>query len=117
MKQVYQYRYYGDGDTKNQPNSGLAQNIISARTLVPGTIFTSKLPILQLGIQATPGTKFYLNNSQEPVIIGSTGIYELDLQGKAEVNALSFDYESIDNINKKKNNGYLIVDIIYERKE
>jgi hypothetical protein len=26
-----------------------------------------------------PGTKFYLNESSEAVIVGQTGIYELDL--------------------------------------
>jgi hypothetical protein len=37
------------------------------------------MPIVQLGIQSVPGTKFYLNGSNNPIIIGNTGIYELDL--------------------------------------
>lgn len=37
--------------------------------------------IIAFGIQATPGTKFYLNGRAEyPIIIGATGIYELDLR-------------------------------------
>lgn len=118
MKQIYQYRYYGDNHDKNQPTNAAGPKINRA-TLISGAIFSAKLPILQLGIQALPGTKFYMNNSKEPVIIGSTGIYELDLQGKAEVNALAFDAKSIDvinNMNKSfpEGNGYLIVDIIYD---
>jgi hypothetical protein len=63
-----------------------------------------------------PGTKFYLNNSADPIIIGSTGIYELDLEGVAEISALSFDSKSIDSI-KDTNSAYLIVDAIYDVEE
>ena len=74
------------------------------------------MPISQLGIQALPGTKFYLNGSNDPIIIGHTGIYELDLEGLAEITALSFDAKSIEAINGN-NNSFLIVDIIYEQEE
>jgi hypothetical protein len=40
------------------------------------------MPIVHLGIQTLPGTKVYLNSNMDaPVIIGATGIYELDLEG------------------------------------
>jgi hypothetical protein len=74
------------------------------------------MPISQLGIQSLPGTKFYLNNSNDPIIIGHTGIYELNLEGMAEITALAFDSKSIEAINGNYNS-FLIVDIIYEREE
>ena len=71
------------------------------------------MPVIQLGIQSLPGTKFYLNNSNDPIIIGNTGIYELDLNGLSEITAISFDRASINAIATNQN-GYLIVDILYE---
>lgn len=108
-KQVKQFRFYQTNDTngKNYPPG------INYRNLVSGSIFQDYMPIIQLGIQALPGTKFYLNNSNNPIIIGYTGIYELDLEGMAEITALSFDAKSIDAINGNANS-YLIVDMIYE---
>lgn len=110
-KKVKQFRYYNDGNEKNYPQ-GLAM-----RHLISGSAFTSVatncIPIIQLGIQSIPGTKFYLNNSYNPVIIGNTGIYELDLNGLAEVTALQFDQKTLQAIHSN-NNAYLIIDIIYE---
>ena len=105
-KQIMQFRYYAEGNSsKNYP-----KNITKAK-LTSGSIFSDYLPITQLGIQALPGTKFYLNNGITPIIIGSTGIYELDLEGLSEITNLSFDASSVESINKN-NNAYLIVDII-----
>jgi hypothetical protein len=43
-----------------------------------------------------PGTRFYLNNNIEaPVIVGPTGIYELDLENISEINNLYFDLKSL----------------------
>jgi len=60
--------------------------------LVTGNIFTNYTPITQLGIQTLPGVKFYLNKRENgAIIVGYTGIYELDLEGIAEINMLSFN--------------------------
>ena len=108
MKKIYQYRYYNESDkTRNYPAN------IAFRNLVSGSVFAKTLPIVQLGIQALPGTKFYLNNNDYPIIVGNTGIYELDLKGQTEITALSFDSVSVKAIDANQN-GYLIVDIIYE---
>lgn len=104
-KQIMQFRYYAEGNSKNYP-----KNITKAK-LTSGSIFSDYLPITQLGIQALPGTKFYLNNGITPIIIGSTGIYELDLEGLSEITNLSFDASSVEGINKN-NNAFLIVDVI-----
>lgn len=108
-KRIVQYRYFNDGaSTKNSPN-------MSKTKLISGSIFFQNPAlgtITQLGIQALPGTKFYLNNSVDPVIIGSTGIYELDLEGLSEITALSFDSTSLSYIANNETAG-LIVDAIY----
>lgn len=108
-KQVRQFRYYNQNNTqnKNYPAD------LSLRHLVSGSAFSECPHILQLGIQSLPGTKFYLNNSNNPVIIGTTGIYELDLNGLSEITALSFDQKSVQAVSMN-NNAYLIIDVIYE---
>lgn len=111
-KKVTQYRYYKPDHPNNFPKSPA----IRSRNLVSGSIFFENTPIIQLGIQALPGTKFYLNGSNFPVIIGNTGIYELDLQGQGEINEIRFDSNSIHLIEQNEN-AYLIVDIIYEEEE
>lgn len=109
---VKQYRYYNSGNQKNQPITATKDQFVS------GLVFDtpSCYPILQLGIQALPGTKFYMNYAIDPVIVGFTGIYELDLEDKAEIVKLSFDKESMDAIEANQN-GYLIIDVLYENEE
>ena len=109
-RNIKQYRYYKESDPdKNQPAS-----LVKA-ALIDGSVFEnpSCFPIVQLGIQALPGTKFYLNNSIEPIVIGYTGIYELDLDNQAEIIKLTFNKTSMDLIDENPN-GYLIVDVLYE---
>lgn len=115
---VTQYRYYGNGHPNNYP-----LNVLSSR-FVSGEVFSDILPIFQLGIQTLPGTKFYLNGSPDPIIIGSTGIYELDLQNKTEISGLRFDQDIFSIIDgdedkniKSMKNAYLIVDVVYEGEE
>jgi predicted nucleic acid-binding Zn-ribbon protein len=61
-----------------------------------------------------PGVKFYLNNSVEPIVVGSTGIYELNVENLTEITALTFDTISINMINDTPSLSYIIVDILYE---
>jgi hypothetical protein len=49
-------------------------------------------------------------------MVGYTGIYELDIEGVAEINSLYFDFESISRINNNLD-AYLIIDIVYEKGE
>jgi hypothetical protein len=53
----------------------------------------------------------YLNNSITPVLIGSTGLYELNLEGLSTITNIHFDPISLDAINSNPN-AYLIIDII-----
>ena len=113
-KQIKQFRYYQRGSNLNYPNSN--GEIIARENLENGDIFKPYFPISQLGIQGLPGTKVYLNNNTHSVIVGLTGTYELNLNGKAEINALSFDYTSLNAI-EENDNAYIIVDIVYENGE
>ena len=108
MKRAYQFRYMNEND--KFPES------ITIGQLITGEAFANKTPIYQLGIQALPGTKFYLNGGIDPVIIGSTGIFELDLEQKSAIGSLRFSAESMKRMITDDNadNRYLIVDIIYE---
>lgn len=106
---VKQYRYYNTGNIKNQPINATKEQFISGLVFENPTCF----PVLQLGIQALPGTKFYMNSSIDPVVVGFTGIYELDLDNRAEIVRLNFDKQSMDAIENNQN-GYLIVDVLYE---
>ena len=119
-KRIKQYRYYNEannGVTKNQPSkvqdeSGEMQDT-SYKHYVSGLVFGSYFPVLQLGIQALPGTKFYLNNAVDPSVIGLTGIWEVDLDGQTEITAIQIDNQSIQNIANNPN-AYLIIDVIYD---
>lgn len=110
-RKVQQIRYYGDHKSdsdKNQPTN------LTGNRLRSGSIFSQYTPMKQIGIQTMPGVKFYLNNSIEPIIIGSTGIYELNVENLTEITALSFDTTSINMINETPSTSYIIVDILYE---
>ena len=108
MKKVKQFRYYGDGNELNYPEG------ISLKTLVSGSIFTKTkvYPIVQLGVQTLPGTGFYLNKSNDPVIVDASGIFTLNLSDGIEISSLSFDLEAINLINEN-DEAYLVIDMIY----
>lgn len=109
-KAIHQFRFY-----KNQSNE--MKNYPAGETMgsfIDGSVFDGFYPICQLGIQTIPGTYFFLNEGNDPIIIGSTGIYELDLTGETEITKMTFEQKSMENINNMAN-GYLIVDIIYDK--
>ncbi len=108
-KQVMQFRYYGQGNPKNYPDG------IDSTSLKSGSIFNDYCPIIQMGIQSFPGLKFYLNNSNTSVIVGTTGIYELDLENYAEINKLSIDEHSLNLIDTNNPSIYLIIDVITDK--
>lgn len=107
-KQLQQFRYFGDQSSKT--STGLTKD-----NLISGSIFPDS--IVALGIQTYPGVKFYLNGADEPIIIGSSGIFEIDLTDNCEIKHLEFLEESVNFINSPNNTAYLIVDIIYNVKE
>ena len=60
-----------------------------------------------------PGVIFRLNGSANPIIVGMTGIYELDVSDGAAITSLQFDTNSLNMIDNS-GAGYLIVDILYD---
>ena len=106
-KRIGQIRYFGEKDKQNYPAT------INATRLRTGAAFTSVYPIVQLGIQTLPGTKFYVNNHTTPVVVGATGIYELDVDGLSHITDIQFDDKSLQMINGNSN-AYIIIDYIYE---
>ena len=114
-RKIKQFRFYqrlsstDRGDARNQPAN------ITINNLKSGSIFSEYYPIVQLGIQSVPGVKFYLNKSEEPIIIGETGIYDLELDSTTQINHLSFAVDSLNMINANPNT-YIIIDMIYEGK-
>lgn len=113
-RKIMQYRFFEENGSQNQPNS--KYEMITKNNLINGAIFSNRTPITQLGIQTLPGTKFYLNNSADPVEVGITGIYELDLTTGATITALRFDRKSLETI-INNTTASLIVDTVYEEEE
>ena len=117
---VKQFRYYNDKSSevaaskRNQPTTlDGTTTLITSDHYVNGDVFGKHFPVTQLGIQALPGTKFYLNEAVDPVIIGATGIYELDLTNGIQISKIAFAPDSMEII-KNNDNAFLIVDIIYD---
>ena len=105
-RKIRQIRYYGEGlNSKNYPSD------VNMSKLITGTAFKNNnqnVLITQLGIQTLPGTKFYLNDSTNAIIVGNTGIYELDLEGISTINLIKFDRSSMNLINQNQE-AYLIM--------
>ena len=111
MNVKYYQRFVEDKSDGNYPNT------ISKATLLSGSIFESVTPIIKLGIQTIPGVRFSINANNSWVIIGATGIYELDLtQSSATIMQLRFEENSLKMIDAH-DNGYLIIDVLSEQEE
>ena len=130
MDKIYQYRYYGEtgsGDSISVHNQNMPIDL-TMKDLASGSAFATRIPIYQLGIQAIPGTKVYINspNVGKPIVIGKTGIFELDLNDQSVITSLRVDKASVQtirDINYQGHEGnptteaYLLIDIIYESEE
>lgn len=116
-RKVIQIRYYNENDDKNYPLAPEAAEDMTqyatAESLKNGTVFKNYMPLVSLGIQTIPGVKFYLNRSTAPIIVGSTGIYEIDAKYLADINWLAFDQNSIKMVQENPS-AYIIVDLLYE---
>lgn len=107
-KKIFQFRYFGDENPENFPQ------VINAEKLYSGSVFDGYTPITKIGIQSIPGLRFRFNNNVDDIILGGTGLYELDLSNSSGViTAISFNQQSIDSINRNKN-AYLIIDFVNE---
>lgn len=109
---IKQYRYYKDGSKLNQPQR------LTAAELVSGRYFANQT-IASLGIQTIPGIKFRLNNSPEDsIIIGPSGIYELNILDNYEINGLNFFEDNLKAlIDNSGSSAYLIIDVVQNAEE
>ena len=113
MKRIQQFRFFGNGSESNYPEE------LTINNLVNGEIFKAYTPITQIGIQSLPGTIFYINNDEtrtNPIMLGYSGIYELNLEGIAEVNTLCFELASLQRISSLRG-ASLIIDVVYNEEE
>lgn len=106
MKQIKQFRFYGENHPSNYPEG------LGTKELVNNNIFAQYGSITQMGIQGRPGTVLYLNNSTYPIVVGETGIYEIDLENYGQIYSIRFSGDSL----KAYDNGNdrLLIDIIFE---
>lgn len=114
-KAIHQFRFYNDSasEDRNEPSHDAFNGVGGAAGFADGDVFKNYYPFYQLGVQTIPGTMIYLNGSEDPVIIGSTGIYELDAQDGVEISTLQIDGRSLGMINEAED-GYIIIDILYD---
>ena len=104
---ITQMRFYNDDNERNTPFK-------YHLSFCDNTSFSKYAPIKQFSIQTLPGTRFYLNQSLKPIIVGASGIYELDLRDTpARLTSIRFERSSMEIINES-DNGYLIIDLIHE---
>lgn len=112
MKQIKQFRYYGSNENASKQNYPALSNYYGI--LSRGNLFASHGGISHLGIQAKPGTKFYLNNSSFPITIGFTGIYELEIDNLGSIYAIRFDPETLSWYDVEGSVNRILIDIVYE---
>lgn len=118
VKKVKQFRYYGKNNTANTITyNELLQDDLPRSSDTAGSLSTY-MPIIYLGIQTIPGVKVSLNGFMEsPIIIGASGIYELDLEGTTGlINSVLVQQASLDMIDRNPE-AYILIDIIYKDKE
>lgn len=111
-KKIGQIRYYGPNNNSTGQKVNYPEDL-ARNSLRYGNVFNTIYPIVQLGVQTMPGVKFYVNNHTTPIIVGATGIYELDVDGLSNITDIQFDNTSLDMIDNNPN-AYLIIDYIYE---
>lgn len=94
----------------NQSNSSMSNT--TAAAMISGLAFTNYTQIVQLGIQAPPGTKFYLEDSTNALMVGASGVFQLDLRETSTFSGLRFDEQSVHFV-ELNGSSYIIVDILY----
>ena len=85
----------------------IKQYVFDKTNLILNKNLIADLKVVAFGLQAPPGTGFACNNGNE-IIVGQTGIFELDLQGYAYIIDLKVISATLEGEDK------IIIDILYE---
>ena len=104
IKDFHQIVYCHANSNKNTPG-------VTADNLISGAAFSNLGPLSQLGVRALPGTEFYINGGVTPIIVGFTGLFEIDLSDGGTITGLKFSEKSIQAI-EANDSAYLIVDML-----
>lgn len=116
LKAIRQFRYYGSDLIHNEfaKENNYPNDPSFPERLIGGNIFNEYSAITKLGIQGRPGTMFYLNDSNYPIVIGETGIYEIDLEGYGQIFRIKFDGPSLAWYDEDGKGDRLLIDIVFE---
>ena len=106
-KKIMQFRYYGTKNKNNFPAN------IKAVDISTEDFFKNYYPIHYIKIQGPNSIKFQINSNLNSVMLGPSGIYELDLEGIGRIHTIRFDANSLKQLISDTEN-YLIIDIIYD---
>ena len=114
-KKIGQVRYYGmQPSLASKPQDKNYPKTVTFAKMRGGNNYDIfPRGIVQLGVQALPGTKFSLNHGITPIIVGSTGVYELNVDGLSYINHIAFDKAGLDTVDQNPN-AFILVDFIYE---
>lgn len=122
MAKIAQFRYYGESNENNYTSikdgeipskNNLKMPSKDNLKIEASNLFTGCYPIVQLGIQTLPGAEIYINGCDFPMIIGSTGILDLELDTTVQITSLAFSEQTLDRIDSTVG-GYILIDILYE---
>ena len=110
MKRIAQFRFEGFNNPNNYPSFSDYNSVLTT-----GNIFHDYRLISKLGIQAPVGMRFYLNNSDSPITIGKTGIYELDLENIGRIYSIKFNDADVSKYFPTNNTtNRLLIDIVFD---
>lgn len=121
-RKVQQFRYYQEPDPNNtDSNKQLnypSDELMTKDNLINNNIFEKFPNIKQIGIQSMPGVQFKINseNMDNWVVIGLTGIYELDLEDLIDIHSIQFHEDSVTMVSSNET-GYIIIDILYDEED
>lgn len=111
MKRIMQFRFYGENDARNYPKNYTLDSWIT-------NVLANCGAVSHLGIQGEPGVVFYLNDGNNPIVLGFTGIYELDLEGIGRITNLRFNKEKLISTYpsdpSSSDSKRILVDVIYD---
>ena len=106
-KKIMQFRYYGAKNKNNFPAN------IKAGDFSNEDFFKNYYPIHYIKIQGPPNSiNFWINFNSNSVMLGPSGVYELDLQNFSTIEDLKIEdlkFNSISNTISEP----LIIDLIY----